>query len=80
MNSRIWQFGPRNGANRVTWLVWVCTGLDVGSCALGSDSGCHSAAGRITGPQNHLGWKRPLGSPSPTVSLTCRVPSLNHAP
>jgi len=29
---------------------------------------------------NHLGWKRPLRSPSPANNLTYQDPSLNHVP
>ena len=31
-------------------------------------------------PQNHLGWKRPLKSLSPTVNLALPSPPLNHVP
>ena len=30
--------------------------------------------------QNHLGWKRPLGSLSPTANLTLPSPPLNYVP
>lgn len=29
---------------------------------------------------NHLGWKKPLGSLSPTINLTLPHPPLNHVP
>jgi len=32
----------------------------------------------ITESQNHLGWKRPPSSPSPTSDLTLTSPPLNH--
>ncbi|KAK4824091.1 hypothetical protein QYF61_010602 [Mycteria americana] len=35
---------------------------------------------RIIESQNHLGWKRPLRSSSPTVNLTLPSPPLNHVP
>ncbi|KAK4824286.1 hypothetical protein QYF61_013031 [Mycteria americana] len=34
----------------------------------------------ITESRNHLGWKRPLRSSSPTVNLTLPSPPLNHVP
>ena len=30
--------------------------------------------------QNHLGWKKPLRSSSPTINLTLPSPPLSHAP
>jgi len=35
---------------------------------------------RIIDSQNHLGWKRPLRSSSPTVNLALPTPPLNHVP
>ena len=35
---------------------------------------------RIIQSQNHLGWKRPLTSSSPTINLTLPSPSPNHVP
>ncbi|KAK4823524.1 hypothetical protein QYF61_003033 [Mycteria americana] len=35
---------------------------------------------RITESQNHIGWKRPLRSSSPTVNLTLPSPPLHHVP
>ncbi|KAK4807435.1 hypothetical protein QYF61_001986 [Mycteria americana] len=37
-----------------------------------------STASRITESQNHIGWKRPLRSSSPTVNLTLPKPPLHH--
>ncbi|KAK4833008.1 hypothetical protein QYF61_027110 [Mycteria americana] len=34
----------------------------------------------LTESQNHIGWKRPLRSSSPTVNLTLPSPPLNHVP
>lgn len=31
-------------------------------------------------PKNHLGWKRPSASSSPTINLACGVPLLNRVP
>ncbi|KAK4815422.1 hypothetical protein QYF61_001410 [Mycteria americana] len=35
---------------------------------------------RITESQNHIGWKRPLRSSSPTINLTLPKPPLHHVP
>ncbi|KAK4807436.1 hypothetical protein QYF61_001987, partial [Mycteria americana] len=35
---------------------------------------------RITESQNHIGWKRPLRSSSPTANLTLPKPPLHHVP
>lgn len=34
----------------------------------------------LTESQHQRGWKRPLGSPSPTITLTKLVPTLSHVP
>uniref|UniRef100_A0A8C4TTQ4 Collagen alpha-1(XX) chain n=1 Tax=Falco tinnunculus TaxID=100819 RepID=A0A8C4TTQ4_FALTI len=58
----------------------ACTGVD--SCCLGMVGMRIMLLGfrKILESENHLGWKRPLRSPSPTVNPVPPSPPLTHVP